>query len=177
MVSSLTHILSLSHFINSSMHLTMKADKHSKFGCVQLIVEYGQDLVATDLFHFCKFVEIGWLMMDGTVVAMDADVHLFGIWAKDLANSLTHSIHANWVIDGGWYCYCNGWWCTFIWDLCKWLRDWMLVMTPLLHWMMMMMYILWGILSKVLGTRSIFANLCKWSDWLWTTQLVRWMML
>jgi hypothetical protein len=34
-------------------------------------------------------------MMDGTVVAMDADVHLFGIWAKDLANSLTHSIHAN----------------------------------------------------------------------------------
>jgi hypothetical protein len=43
--------------------------------------------------------------------------------------------------------------------------------------MMMMMYILWGILSKVLGTRSIFANLCKWSDWLWTTQLVRWMML
>jgi hypothetical protein len=24
-----------------------------------------------------------------------ADVHLFGIWAKDLANSLTHSIYAN----------------------------------------------------------------------------------
>jgi hypothetical protein len=31
-------------------------------------------------------------MMDGTVVAMDADVHLFGIWAKDLAKSLTSPV-------------------------------------------------------------------------------------
>lgn len=141
MVPSLTHILSLSHFINSWMHLTMKADKHSKFGCVQLIVEYG----ARSCCHrFIPFLQIcgNWVIDDGWHCCRNGCWCAF-VWhlGKDLANSITHyipfmqiellmvddtviarddDVHlfeicaSDWGTEcWWWHCCCTRWWCTF----------------------------------------------------------------